>query len=63
MTKAIRIHRPGGPEVFSWDEIELGPPGRGEALIRQSAVGLNFIDTYYRSGMYPLPVQFPAIRC
>ena len=59
MTKAIRIHRPGGPEVFSWDEIELGPPGRGEALIRQSAVGLNFIDTYYRSGMYPL--SMPAI--
>ncbi len=59
MTKAIRIHEPGGPEVFSWDEIDVGPPGRGEALIRQSAVGLNFIDTYYRSGMYPL--SLPAV--
>ena len=59
MTKALRIHRPGGPEVFSWDEIEVGLPGRGEALIRQTAVGLNYIDTYYRSGMYPL--SLPAV--
>ena len=59
MTKAIVMQRPGGPEVFGWEEIEVAPPGRGEALIRQTAVGLNFIDTYYRSGMYPL--SMPAI--
>ncbi len=59
MTKAIVMQRPGGPEVFGWEEIEVGSPGRGEALIRQTAVGLNFIDTYYRSGMYPL--SMPAI--
>jgi NADPH2:quinone reductase len=54
MTHAIRIHKIGGPEVLSWDEIEIGKPGPGEARIRQTAVGLNFIDTYNRSGIYPL---------
>ena len=59
MTMAMRIHRPGGPEVLTWDEVEVGRPGPGEALIRHSAVGLNYIDTYYRSGMYP--ITLPAI--
>jgi NADPH2:quinone reductase len=54
-TRAIRIHRTGGPEVLSFDEIELPAPGPGQALVRQRAVGVNYIDTYHRSGLYPLP--------
>ncbi len=56
MTHVIRIHQTGGPEVLSWDEVELGKPGAGEARIRQTAVGLNYIDTYNRRGIYPLPL-------
>lgn len=59
MTHAIRIHKSGGPEVLSWDEVEVGSPGPGQARIRHTAIGLNFIDTYHRSGLYPLPL--PAI--
>lgn len=55
MPKAIRIHQHGGPEVLKWEEVEPGPPGPGEALVRHEAVGLNFIDVYHRSGLYPLP--------
>ncbi len=56
MTFAIRIHRTGGPEVLSWEEVPVGDPASGEARIRHEAVGLNFIDTYHRSGLYPLPL-------
>jgi NADPH2:quinone reductase len=56
MVKAMRIHRTGGPEVLQWDDIEVKAPGAGEALIRHTAVGLNYIDTYHRSGLYPLPM-------
>jgi NADPH2:quinone reductase len=59
MPKAIRIHATGGPEVLRWEDVELGKPGPGEALIRQTAIGLNFIDTYHRTGLYPLPL--PAV--
>ena len=59
MTHAIRIHQTGGPEVLSWDEVEVGSPGPGQARIRHTAIGLNFIDTYHRSGLYPLPL--PAV--
>ena len=55
MSKAIRIHSTGGPEVLQWDDVEVAAPGAGEALVRHSAVGLNFIDCYHRSGLYPLP--------
>ena len=51
MARAIRIHRYGGPEVLSWDEIELGLPGPGEALVRHSFVGVNFIDLQHRAGL------------
>jgi NADPH2:quinone reductase len=51
--KAIRIHRHGGPEVLSYEEIEIGPPGPGEVLVRNRAIGLNFIDVYLRTGAYP----------
>ncbi|MTJ84291.1 MAG: quinone oxidoreductase [Telmatospirillum sp.] len=56
MSKAILIHQQGGPEQMHWETVELGQPGPGEALIRHTAVGLNFIDVYHRSGVYPLPV-------
>jgi len=53
MPHAIRIHAYGGPEVMQWEPVELPAPKRGEALIRQSAIGLNFIDVYERTGLYP----------
>jgi len=53
---AIRIHATGGPEVLSWEEVAVGDPGPGEVLLRQTAIGLNFIDTYHRSGLYPIPL-------
>lgn len=56
MTHAIRIHAVGGPDVLSWEKVAVGEPGPGEALIRQTAVGVNFIDTYHRSGAYPVPL-------
>ena len=56
MTKAIRIDRTGGPEVLQWLDVEVGAPGPGQARIRHTAVGLNFIDTYQRSGLYKLPL-------
>ncbi|HUD73268.1 MAG TPA: quinone oxidoreductase [Dongiaceae bacterium] len=55
MTLAIRVHRTGGPEVLVPETIDPGRPGPGQALVRQTAVGVNFIDTYHRSGLYPLP--------
>lgn len=58
-TRAIRIHRHGGPEVLTLEEIPLAPPGPGEARVRQTAVGLNFIDVYVRTGLYPTPL--PAV--
>lgn len=56
MTHAIRIHQTGGPEVLSWEPVELPAPGAGEVTVRHAAVGLNFIDTYHRTGLYPLPL-------
>ena len=53
MTHAIRVHRFGGPEVLQWEEVDVRPPGPGEVLVRQTAVGLNFIDVYERTGLYP----------
>ena len=55
-THAIRIHEHGGPEVLCWEDVELPEPGPGEALIRHTAIGLNFIDTYHRTGLYPIPL-------
>ena len=60
MTHAIRIHEPGGPDVLAWEETDVPAPGRGEALIRQTAAGLNYIDVYHRTGLYPVP-SLPAI--
>jgi NADPH2:quinone reductase len=58
MPHAIRIHAPGGPEVLSWDEVEVGEPGPGQVKIRQAAAGLNFIDVYHRTGLYPQQMPF-----
>jgi NADPH:quinone reductase len=59
-TGVVRIDRYGGPEVLEWKETVLTAPGPGEALVRQTAVGLNFIDIYHRRGLYPLP-SLPAV--
>ncbi|MCG6974143.1 MAG: quinone oxidoreductase [Desulfobacterales bacterium] len=60
MTKALMMEKTGGPEVLQWVDFEPGPPKSGEVLLRQEAVGLNFIDVYHRSGLYPLPA-LPAV--
>jgi NADPH2:quinone reductase len=53
---AIRFHKTGGPEVLAFEEVAVGEPGPGQARVRHSAVGVNYIDTYHRSGLYPLPL-------
>jgi NADPH2:quinone reductase len=60
MSKAVRIHQYGGPDVLRYEEVPLPEPGPNEALIRQHAIGLNFIDVYFRTGLYKVP-GFPAI--
>jgi NADPH:quinone reductase len=55
MSHAVRIHETGGPEVLRWEAVEVGEPAAGEVRIRQTAVGLNFIDVYHRNGLYPVP--------
>jgi NADPH2:quinone reductase len=54
MTYAIRFHQPGGAETLRWEQIDTAAPGRGEVSLRQTAVGLNFLDVYERSGLYPV---------
>jgi NADPH2:quinone reductase len=58
MTHAIRIHEAGGPEVLKWEEVDVGDPGPGQVKIRQEAAGLNFIDVYHRTGLYPQELPF-----
>jgi len=58
MTYAIQVHQTGGPEVLRWEEVEIGDPGPGQVRLRQEAAGLNFIDVYHRSGLYPQPLPF-----
>ncbi|MCJ8499793.1 quinone oxidoreductase family protein [Desulfatitalea alkaliphila] len=60
MGKAIRIHTTGGPEVMRWEDVDPGRPGAGQVLIKHAAIGLNFIDIYHRTGLYPLP-GLPAV--
>src|SRR6516225_9624316 len=57
MIKAIRIHSTGGPEVMKWDDVPRPEPCEGEALIKQEAAGLNYIDVYFRSGLYKAPTM------
>jgi NADPH2:quinone reductase len=60
MVNAIRIHEHGGPDKMIWEQVEVGAPGAGEIRVKHHAVGLNYIDTYQRSGLYPLP-NLPAV--
>ena len=60
MTKAIRIHETGGPEALTYEDVDVGTPGPGEVRLRQTAVGLNYIDVYHRSGLYPVK-DLPAV--
>jgi NADPH:quinone reductase len=58
MSKAVRYHKQGGPEVLQLDEVEVGEPGAGQARVRHKVIGVNFVDTYQRSGLYPM--QLPG---
>src|SRR5690349_6612409 len=59
MAKAVRYHKQGGPEVLQLDDVQVGEPGAGQVRIRHTAIGVNFVDTYQRSGLYPM--QVPAV--
>src|SRR6516225_5070099 len=61
MVAAVRVHKVGGPEVLTFEEIEVGAPGQGQIRVKQHASGVNFIDTYFRMGMYPSPVGLPFV--
>ena len=61
MTHAMRVHEPGGPEVLKWEAVSVGEPGPGEIRISHTAVGVNFIDCYFRAGVYPAPGGYPLI--
>ena len=60
MTKAVRFHKTGGPEVLQFEDVQVGEPGQGQARIRHTAIGVNFIDTYQRSGLYPMQLPQTA---
>ena len=61
MSKAVRIHAHGGPDVLAYEDADPGRPGAGQVLVRHTAVGLNFLDVYYRTGLYPAPNGLPLI--
>jgi NADPH:quinone reductase len=58
MVHAIKVHQPGGPEVLQWEEVEVGEPGPGQVRLKQEAAGLNYIDVYHRTGLYPQQMPF-----
>src|SRR3989441_12747274 len=59
MAKAVRYHKQGGPEVLQFDDVQVGDPGQGQVRVRHTAIGVNFVDTYQRSGLYPM--QLPQV--
>ena len=59
MAKAVRFHKQGGPEVMQYEDVQVGDPGPGQARIRHTAIGVNFVDVYQRSGLYPM--QLPQV--
>jgi len=61
MVAAVRVHKVGGPEVLTYEEIEVAAPAQGQVRVKQHACGVNFIDTYFRMGMYPSPVGLPFV--
>ena len=58
MAHAIRIHQNGGPEVLKWESVDVPAPGAGQVRLKQHAIGVNYIDTYQRSGLYKMPLPF-----
>ena len=63
MTRAIRVHLPGGPEVLQWESVDVGAPAPGEVRVRHTAIGVNFIDIYHRTGLYPQPLpHIPGVE-
>ncbi len=61
MVAAVRVHKTGGPEVLTYEDVEVPAPGPGQVRLKQHAAGVNFIDTYFRAGMYPSPVGLPFV--
>ena len=61
MVAAVRVHKTGGPEVLTYEQIEIGAPGPGQVKLKQHAAGVNYIDTYFRMGMYPAPAGMPFV--
>jgi NADPH2:quinone reductase len=61
MVAAVRVHKIGGPDVLTYEDIDIPAPGQGQVKLRQHAIGINFIDTYFRMGMYPSPVGLPFV--
>jgi NADPH2:quinone reductase len=61
MVAAVRVHKPGGPEVLTYEEVEVGAPGQSQVRVKQHACGVNFIDTYFRMGLYPAAGGMPFI--
>jgi NADPH2:quinone reductase len=61
MVVAVRVHKVGGPEVLTYEDIAIGAPGQGQVRVKQHASGVNFIDTYFRMGLYPSPVGLPFV--
>src|SRR5215470_15289124 len=61
MVAAVRVHKTGGPEVLTYEDIPSPTPGPGQIKIKNHASGINFIDTYFRSGLYPSPVGMPFV--
>src|SRR5919197_1844703 len=61
MVAAVRVHKHGGPEALTFEEVEVPAPGPGQVRVKQHACGLNYIDTYFRSGLYPSPTGLPFV--
>ena len=61
MVAAVRVHKVGGPEVLVYEEIDVPPPAQGQIRVKQHAIGVNFVDTYFRSGLYPAPGGLPFV--
>ena len=61
MVAAVRVHKTGGPEVLTYEDIDIPAPGQGQVKMKTHAAGINFIDTYFRMGAYPSPVGLPFI--
>ena len=61
MVAAVRVHKVGGPEVLTYEDIDVPPPAQGQIRVKQHAIGVNFVDTYFRSGLYPAPGGLPFV--